>query len=119
LASRCRASLHQPASSCAGEAAYRSGGGAVAEQAAVVEELGDLDGVECGALAQVVADDEEVEGERVVEVATQAADSHLVTARVVERCRQRVEDHVGERTSAATARSRSGSRSNVARSSTA
>ena len=49
-----------------------------AHEVALGEQLGDLDGVGRGALAQVVADDPEVEAALVRGVAADPADQHLV-----------------------------------------
>src|SRR5262249_35639249 len=68
------------------KAAGAGTGAALGQKAATVsEELGGLDGVGGGALAEVVAGDPEVEGALVAGVATDAADEDVVLAGGVDR----------------------------------
>src|SRR5579875_1872843 len=68
----------------------RGGGGALrAHEPALVQQLGDLDGVRGGALAEVVGDDPEIERALVAAVAADASDEHAVLAGGVDR--ERVE----------------------------
>src|SRR5205823_13619478 len=62
-------------------------GRAGAQQPALAQELGQLDGVRGGALAEVVAHDPEVEAALVRGVAPDAADQHVVTPGRVDRQR--------------------------------
>src|SRR4051812_29067609 len=68
-----------------------SGCGAGVEDAALVQELGDLDRVQRGALEQVVADDEQVEAGGVAEVLAHATDGDGLAARPLQRRRDVVE----------------------------
>src|SRR4051794_35848337 len=73
------------------------GARARADEAALERELGELHGVERRALEQVVADHEEVEDLRVVEIGSHAADDRLVAARPLQRRRRLLDDEVRER----------------------
>ena len=76
-----------PKSSTASPKPMSTGYSRPCQQAALDEQLGDLDGVGRGALAQVVGDDPEVERALVAGVAADAADEDVVVARGVDRHR--------------------------------